>query len=138
MAYIRNMGKRSTLNYRFSIDSKDDKQLAELRKMISDHNSRVRKYARLIGTEFKSYVPDLQRVRIQGRGPRRHDGRNYLHSLPHKYATSFDVYVDVDKDAMEALRIEIIEGFTPAMQRKRSKLQHELWLLEWEAKERRA
>lgn len=138
MAYIRNMNKRSTLNYRFSIDSKDDEQLIELRNMIAKHNENVRTFARKIGSNYAKYVGDLQRVRIQGRGPRRHDGRYYLHSLPHKYATSFDVYVDVDKDAMEALRVEIIEGYTPAMQRKRSKLQHELWLLEWEAKERRA
>ena len=43
--------------------------------------------------EANASFPKKRYVKLQGRGPRLHDGYRYSSSLPLKYATMADVYV---------------------------------------------
>lgn len=70
--------------YRATVDMEDGQPVndggyvEQLRKIISAQNK----------------TSDTQQyVKLQGRGPREHDGRRYDQALPLGYATSADVYV---------------------------------------------
>lgn len=57
------------------------------------NNEEGREFIRLM----RKYASAGTRIRLRGRGPRKHPERNYRQSLPQKYATHFGVYVDKDK-----------------------------------------
>ena len=132
--------------YKFTVTGKDAIALQNVKAQIKEHNARIRARARSRG-EFK---PDwnknwtsLLRVKLQARGPRaihaRKDhgpnrARAYDCSLPHRYATHFDVYVLQDTSANWILRREIETGQSPALQRKIDALKWEATKLEWQAK----
>ncbi len=41
----------------------------------------------------EKHTADQKRVKLQGRGPRAHDGKKYNMTLPLKYAQRADIYV---------------------------------------------
>ena len=79
MAYLKNWDKRSTLAYRFTVATKKDLDLLELKRLVRANNRKAK--------EWGHYT--TQRVRLMARGGQR--GRSY--STPHANATHFDVYV---------------------------------------------
>jgi len=77
--------------YRFTVDSKDDPTLKHLRSLIKENNK--------LAKSFPKTHPHLT-LRLFARGERvkwatknGHSRRAYDQYLPHKYGTSFDVYV---------------------------------------------
>ncbi len=90
MAYIKE-GRIETMAYRFTVNTKDDKRLIKLKELVKQNNKYARKY---------KHIPII-RVSLMARGERKkwavlegHNPRYYDQSLPHKYATHFDVYVN--------------------------------------------
>jgi hypothetical protein len=68
----------------FVKDAKDDmEQLASIRRMVINLNKDLKAF----GYEYRYYV------KCQGRGARRRGDRNYLHSLPLKFADKMDAYI---------------------------------------------
>ena len=78
MGYLRIANKRTTSAYRFTVDTKDDIDLINLKALIKGDN----RY-----TPFRHSTK--RRVCLVGRGGNR--GRGW--TTPHSIATSFDVYV---------------------------------------------
>ena len=82
MSYINNTNRtRTSLDYRFTIDSKSDPDFLKLQQLIREHNS-------------KSWNKPL-RTKLFGRGPIKtkrgcFGSHNYV---KHSDATHFDVYV---------------------------------------------
>jgi len=132
MSFICNFGNRETLAYTFSVYTKDDPDLIALKKRVREHNARSRSRARSTGS--MQYSADLLAVRLMPRGPRsiwakqqqRHP-RAFDSYLPHEYADYFDVYCSEDRDATEALRVEIEEGMTPTMVKKKRDHEFEIF-----------
>ena len=132
--------------YRFTITGKDAIALKNLKEQIAKHNKGIRERARARG----EYKPDwnknwtsLLRVKLQARGPRAvharadygpNGSRRYDCSLPHRYATHYDVYVLQDTSSNWVLRREIEEGLTPSQQREVDRLQYEIHKIKWRAK----
>ena len=84
-----------TLNYRFSIKSKSDQALEDLREVVALHNAEQEELEELNKT------PHYIRVRARGRGPH-HEGSIKYHSyIPDRLATHWDVYVVRDTEAMK-------------------------------------
>lgn len=145
MAFIKSSNNRSTLNYRFSVYTKDDKDLKALRKQIAEHNKAVRFYAKKYGTTANLTLK-LMRIRLMGRGPRKiwslqdypnnKYGSSYDSYLPQKYAEYFDVYLCEDSDQMHALQVELETGMTSSMQRRKADLEYEVFLIELKGKNR--
>jgi len=79
MAYLKNINKRSTLAYRFSVDTKDDKDLIHLKAQVKEHNKNAKKYLHI--------TP--KRVALMARGKRTINA----YQTHHKDAIYFDVYV---------------------------------------------
>ena len=143
-------------SYKFTVASKDDKNLIELKNTIAKQNANVRKHARTY--EMISDYDKLYTVRLMARGPRRWHTKYHpataryfkgaysipqhqklLHSnadsnLNHRFAEEFDVYVHHDRHALDKLRHEIETGQTPGVQRKIEKLKNKIWRLEYEAR----
>lgn len=147
MAFIKSSNNRSTLNYRFSVYTKDDKDLKALQNQIAEHNKNVRRFAKKFGTTKHAWLSQkLMRIRVMGRGPRKiwslqdypHNkrGSSYDSYLPQKYAEYFDVYVCEDHDQMNALQVELETGMTASMQRRKAQLEYEACMIEWEGKQR--
>lgn len=143
MAFIKSSNNRSTLNYRFSVYTKDDKDLKALRNQIAEHNKNVRHFARKFGTTKHGWLRQkLMRIRVMGRGPRKiwslqdypHNkrGSSYDAYLPQKYAEYFDVYVCEDHDQMNTLQVELETGMTASMQRRKYELEFEARRIEYE------
>lgn len=132
--------------YKFTITGKDAPALAVLKEQIREHNKRIRERARSRGEfspDWNKNWTSLLRVKLQARGPRaihaRADfgpnrARAYDCSLPHRYATHFDVYVLQDSSGNWSLKREIETGQSPGVQRKIDKLKFEAMKLEWEAR----
>lgn len=83
-----------TINYRFSVDSKDDQAYVELVKVIKQHNQEQEEL------EALGLRPHYLRVRGRGRGSYTYNGVTYKKSIPDAAADYFDVYVVRDTDAM--------------------------------------
>lgn len=75
-----------TSAYRFTVDMKGGKPAnqADLQALTS-----LREYYEIENAIFGT----TYYVKLQGRGPRKVNGKKYFQSLPLKYATSADVYV---------------------------------------------
>ena len=79
---------RNSTSYRMTVKMingqvapKDQLAVAELRTLISNNNKGP-----------YTWMPK-QYVKLQGRGPRAHNGRRYNQGLPLPYAVTADVYV---------------------------------------------
>lgn len=119
-----------TNSYRFTVESKSDLDLAGLKQDISIRNRGIRQYAREAKEKYGTdramlYLKNakLERVKLMARGPRSYwakknnfHPRFYDQSLPHHYATYFDVYVHTDWTNQHVLETEIREGLTPGQQ----------------------
>ena len=145
-----------TKSYKFTVASKDDPSLIDLRTNIVKHNASVRNRARTYQTLTE--YDKLYTVRLMARGPRRWhtkykgpliryfkgqymvpQSQKILHSnadsnLNHKFATEFDVYVHRSREMEDALQHEIDTGQTPGVQNKIKDLKNKIWKLEWQAK----
>ena len=145
-----------TKSYRFTVASKDDPSLIDLRTNIVKHNASVRSRARTYQTLTE--YDKLYTVRLMARGPRRWHTKykgpliryfkgqymvpqhqKMLHgnadsNLNHKFAEEFDVYVHRSREMEDALQHEIDTGQTPGVQNKIKNLKNKIWKLEWQAK----
>jgi hypothetical protein len=74
-----------TENYRYTVDMKDGKPLGCGFSKVSTLREFVTFLNKKNGTTLY--------VKLQGRGPRKVNGRKYFKSLPLKYAVTADVYV---------------------------------------------
>ena len=137
MAYFKNvrLSEFRTANYRFSVETKDDKDLLALKKDIADQNAYARHEIRN-GGKMRGYKTpygfEVQRVILMGRGPRR-DKDGFLYhsnadcSLRHEFAEYFDVYVTGDSTAMWMLRRERDTGLTSGQLKKMDALDRARW-----------
>ena len=109
--------------YRGTITSKNDISLLHLKSDVHARNKNARKYITQYFNKFNK-MPDfmnIERVQLMARGPRakhsEHDfgrtRRAYDQSLPHKYATHFDVYVRRDTHAEYVLQYCLEHNLTP-------------------------
>ena len=144
-----------TPSYRFTVASKDDPSLVALREGITLRNAQVRKNVRAYGKV--SDYDKLYTVRLMARGPRRwhtkfgdmaryHKGQQgipenqkLLHfnadsNLNHRFAEEFDVYVHRSNEMEDALQTEMETGQSPGVQRQIENLKHEIWNLEFKAR----
>ena len=121
--------------YKFTITSKQDPQLLELKNLVRTHNKAVRSMAR----RFNQYSSNqLLRVSLMARGPRRDKFGRRLHhncdsNLQHKYANRFDVYIHYDSSGNDELREEIKTGLSSSQQRKIRKTNFEILKFKWDA-----
>jgi len=81
------------INYRFSVDSKNEVAYQDLKKVIAAHNVEQREIESVGGE------PHFLTVRGRGRGCHTFNGRRYTRSIPDAAATHFDVYVVRDTHA---------------------------------------
>jgi hypothetical protein len=144
-----------TPSYRFTVASKDDPSLVALREGIARKNASVRKWCR--ANNAVGQYDKLHTVRLMARGPRRwatkfgdmaryHKGQQgipdhqkLLHgnadsNLNHRFAEEFDVYVHRSTEMEQSLETEIETGQTPGVQRQIENLKHEIWNLEFKAR----
>ena len=136
MAFLTSMSNRKTLNYKFSVYTKDDPALLALKKRVRAQNKATRKMSRKFGSYKNRF--QLRKITIMARGPRKVDGKllhlNAFCNLRHEYAVYFDVYCSVDTVAEDNLIHEIKTGITPTMQKKIDDLRHQANVIEWKAK----
>ena len=129
-----------TTDYKFTVDSLDDKSLAAVKLSIKEHNKHIRAIRRKYKKED---MGQILRVHIMPRGPRKDAAiKDYKYSraydsyLPIRYGTHFDVYVRQDTTAEYKMRRELDTGLTPGQQRKADNAEHRLLEAKW--KERSA
>jgi len=67
----------------FGLDPQSQQELKQIRKMVTNLNKDLKKF----GYDYRYYV------KCQGRGPRKVNGRKYLHSLPLAFAKTMDAYI---------------------------------------------
>lgn len=102
-------------------DYKTDADVAALKESVARNNANVREVSRNYGY----IVGILGRVRVKGRGPRKHSA--YHTQL--KEATHFDIYAGEDTEAMYQLKRELDSGLTPGELRKKDALETKaMWL----------
>ena len=78
---------RNSTAYRFTVKMLDGKPVAEDQAAVDGLRTVVKLANTAYPDETKKYV------KLQGRGPRVHNGRMYNQGLPLPYATHADVYV---------------------------------------------
>lgn len=127
-----NPRRTATKAYTFTVTSKDDPQLLQLKQLISDHNASIRQFVR-----NHNRLPTLKLLRVSlfARGKRRDKLGRHVHpncdsNLRHEYASHFDVYIH-DSSENHELRNQIKTGLTPTQQRKTRKIEHARLLQEW-------
>ena len=144
-----------TPSYRFTVASKDDPSLVALKEGIARKNAGVRKWCR--ANNAVGQYDKLHTVRLMARGPRRWhtkfgdmaryykgqqgipDRQKLLHgnadsNLNHRFAEEFDVYIHRSNEMEDALQTEIETGQRPGVQRQIENLKHEIWNLEFKAR----
>ena len=130
-------------DYRFSVESTNDKDLLKIKEDISKRNKRIRSYIREVAEYDKDRAlkllkrPDgyrISRVRLMPRGHRVGPAmkdfgypRAYDSYLPKKYASYFDVYVGPDTHAEYMFRDQIENNLTPGEQAEINRIQKEIW-----------
>lgn len=93
MAYVT-YKNRTSLDYRFTVDTLDDAALIELRKMIAENNKWTYKFNKKVRSGTSRYHTKLKnalRVIVRARGPR---PNRYSKDTPRQNATHFDIYVN--------------------------------------------
>tara|TARA_R110000764_G_scaffold4541_25_gene18653 strand:+ start:184 stop:504 length:321 start_codon:yes stop_codon:yes gene_type:complete len=99
MTYTTNKSTRTDA-YEFTIDTKSDKALVELKAEIAAHNA-IAKKAIADGASLYDGKIMFMRVCVKPRGPR--FGADRYHTLTAN-ATHFDVYVQTDADRLCAYK----------------------------------
>lgn len=109
--------------YRGTVTSKEDYSLNEIKRDVRARNKNARKYITEYFNRFGKMPKfmEIERVQLMARGPRadhaardfRGARRAYDQSLPHKYATHFDVYVRRDTHAEYVLQYCLEHNLTP-------------------------
>lgn len=87
MAYVTYKNRYST-NYRFTVDSIDDPEIANLKSMLVERNNSIKSARRGFPNCYWARQ-STQGLSIRPRGPR--DGNT--HDTPIENATRFDVYI---------------------------------------------
>ena len=128
-----------SVDYRGTVKSKHDPDLLAIKenvRAINKHRRAVIKqhFDRLC--EMPRYC-SLMRVQLMARGPRTipaltegYSPRSFDQSLPHKYATHFDVYVREDTYAMWRMEYQLTNGLTPGQHALIEKMETKKRLLE--------
>jgi hypothetical protein len=135
-----------TDSYRFTITSKDDPNLAELRFDIKKHNKWLKRYLlegmiedRKVARAFFDHT--FKTVKLQGRGPRVINNKlvhpGCFHSLRHKYATSFAVYVEDDWSYTRMYYSFLETGITVTEQQKQQRADHAAFIAKMNAQSNR-
>jgi hypothetical protein len=124
--------RHSIKAYKFTVTSKNDRQLLLLKSQIRKHNAAIRRFAR-----NHNIIPEskLLRVSLMARGKRRDSLGRPLHpnadsNLQHKYASRFDVYIHNDHTGNLELSEQIKTGLTTGQQRKAAKAARDLLIQE--------
>lgn len=120
--------------YKFTVTSKDDPQLLNLKKLVAEHNATQRSIAREYNRSSAMNY-NLLRVALYARGPRTYRVKgeprarllhpNAFSNLQHKYATRFDVYIHTDRHAEAILDRELTTGLTVSEQRRVDKIEND-------------
>lgn len=124
MLYLRckNQDEYRSEAYRGTVKSKDDWELNQIKKDVHARNKNTRKYITQYFNRFNKMPTfiHLERVQLMARGPRTVYALNdfgvrraYDQSLPHRYATHFDVYVRRDTHAEYVLQYCLEHNLTP-------------------------
>lgn len=126
-------------SYRFTVKTKDDPMLLELKTNIKKHNKLARahqkEYYEQTGKIYGRGYMQIERVLLMGRGPRGKDGTRFHPNadscLQHEFATHFDVYVGVDCHNQNLLDQQLQAGLTPGQWNMIQKLEMEELNLKW-------
>ena len=129
-------GEVRTGDYIGTVTSKDDPMLLAIKADVKDRNKIARKWRRnhykRTGKHYDSVR--IERIQLMARGPRTKHSlkdfgcrRAYDQSLPHRYATHWDVYKRADTHAEYHDRAMIERDLTPGQYAKLRKLEMMLW-----------
>jgi len=89
MAYVT-YKNRTSLDYRFTVESLDDPAIAELKALLVERNGYITRARKMYGlTSYYGSKP-TQGLRIRPRGPRKNA---WAYDTPIENATHFDVYI---------------------------------------------
>ena len=133
-----------TETYRFTIKSKDDQNLKALRQDVKAYNKELKRKllsAHIHDMKLSQYTLDqkFKCVKLQGRGPRVVNGKyvhpGCFHSLRHKYAESFAVYVEDDWHYTRMFNYFLESGITVTEQQKLQQAEHAAFIARMNAKE---
>lgn len=80
---------RTSLDYRFTVDSLDDPAIAQLKELLKTRNGFITRARKIYGLTSFYGKQKTQGLRIRPRGPRNGE----THDTPIQNATHFDVYV---------------------------------------------
>ena len=116
-------GDFRSADYRGTVTSKDDYDLKGLKINVHARNKNARAWIRNHYKRTGKFRDDIciERVQLMARGPRTKPAmkdfgvpRAYDQSLPHRYATHFDVYIRRDTYAMWLLQHQLENNLTPS------------------------
>lgn len=149
MKYIsdKREGYARTSAYRGTVTSKNDSSLLAIKSDTHARNKNAREYIKRyfkIHGKTPAFI-NLERVQLMARGPRTKHSlndfgtrRSYDQSLPHRYATHYDVYVRRDSYAEWLLQYQLENNLTPSQWNYIQKMQRrKMWLEVEMAKELR-
>lgn len=88
MSYVT-YSNRTSLNYRFTVDSLDDPAIADFKAILTKRNKFITRARKTYGLTSYWGKQNTQGIRIRPRGPRGCDG----YDTPVENANRFDVYV---------------------------------------------
>ena len=88
MAYVT-YKNRTSLDYRFTVESLDDPAIAQLKELLTTRNWHITQSRKKYGLTSYYGKQKTQGLRIRPRGPRNGE----THDTPLANATHFDVYV---------------------------------------------
>ena len=89
MAYVT-YKNRSSLDYRFTVQSLDDPAIAELKALLVERNGYITRARKTYGLTSYYGKQKTQGLRIRPRGPRKN---SWAYDTPAENATHYDVYV---------------------------------------------
>lgn len=89
MAYVTYKG-RSSEDYRFTVKSLDDPEIANLKALLVERNGYITRARKMYGATSYYGSKKTQGLRIRPRGPR---GSSWAYDTPIENATHFDVYI---------------------------------------------
>ena len=94
MAYVTYKGRTST-DYRFTVDSLNDPEIANLKKLLTERNGYIKRARKINPLSYYGKQP-TQGIRIRPRGPRKGNSAGIwgvYYDTPIANATRFDVYI---------------------------------------------